>query len=211
MVEVLKGIHSIDHSEAKDHSLESWIIDCPEGVVIIDGGMKPEAVVSIEAELKLIDKDWKDVKLILITHKHGDHIKNLPQLKELSMAPVKSEEHEARLIKLATGVTVGELKHGEVLPYCGGIEVIHVPGHSEGNSCYYLKKRKAIIAGDTIFGDVEGNLTPPPEKYCLDVKQAMREMRRLMNYDFDALLYTHGKDILKDAKRKVKKLVEENC
>lgn len=198
----------MDHSEAKDHSMESWLLDCGEGVVLVDGGMTEQHVQNIENELNGIGRKWGNVKLILITHKHGDHIKNLPRLVELTGAPVKSQKLEAPLIKEATGVDVDGLEDGEVVPVCGGVEVIHVPGHSEGNCSYYLRRHKAVIGGDTIFGDPEGNLTPPPERYCLDVGQATRGMRRLLDYDFDAFIYTHGKDIMKDAKRRVRELVE---
>ncbi len=211
MVKVLENVYSIDHSEARDHSLETWVLDCSEGVVLIDGGMKENAVENIGKELKSIGKDWGDVKLILVTHKHGDHVKNLPRLVELTGAPVKAEEHEAPLIEAAVGVKVGKLKHKQVLNYCGGIEVVHVPGHSEGNACYNLKKQRALIAGDTIFGDPEGGLTPPPERYCLDAKQATKEIRRLLAYDFDHMLITHGKDVMSDAKKRVQRLVEEHC
>jgi glyoxylase-like metal-dependent hydrolase (beta-lactamase superfamily II) len=208
LVKILDGVYSLDHSEAKNHSMESWILDCKEGVVLVDGGMTEQHVQNIENELKSIGKKWRDVKLILVTHKHGDHINNLPKLVELTGAPVKSQMLEAPLIKEATGVEVEGLDDKEVVPFCGGIEVIHVPGHSEGNCSYYLRRHKAIIGGDTIFGDPEGNLTPPPERYCLDVEQATREMRRLLDYDFDSFIYTHGKDIMKDAKHRVRELVE---
>jgi glyoxylase-like metal-dependent hydrolase (beta-lactamase superfamily II) len=208
-MEVLKGVHSIDHSEAKDHSLETWVLDCSEGVVLVDGGMTPQAVDNIAAELDSMKKTWNDVKLILVTHKHGDHVNNLPKLKELTGAPIKAQKFEAPLIEKAVGVKVEGLVDKEVIPFCGGIEVIWVPGHSEGNSCYYLKKQKAIIAGDTIFGDPDSNLMAPPEMYCLDAKLATKEMNRLLKYDFDYLLYTHGKDILGGAKAKVKELVEK--
>ena len=211
MVKVLENVYSIDHSEARDHSLETWVLDCGEGVVLIDGGMRENAVENIGKELKSIGKGWGDVKLILVTHKHGDHVKNLPKLVELTGAPVKAEEHDAPLIEAAVGVKVGKLKHKQVLNYCGGIEVVHVPGHSEGNACYYLKKQRALIAGDTVFGDPEGGLTPPPERYCLDAKQATKEIWRLLSYDFDYLLITHGKDIMSDAKKRVQRLVEEHC
>lgn len=210
MVKILDNVYSIDHSEAKNHSMESWILDCSEGTILIDGGMTPQHVDNIAAELKSIGKKWRDVKAILITHKHGDHIKNLPQLVELTGAPVQAHEYEAPLIKEAVGVEVIGLKDHTVLPWCGGIELIHVPGHSEGNSSYYLKKHKAIIAGDTIFGDEESNLMPPPEKYCLDVEQATSGMGRLLDYDFDNFIYTHGKDIIGEAKEKVRALVEEH-
>jgi glyoxylase-like metal-dependent hydrolase (beta-lactamase superfamily II) len=211
MVKILENVYSIDHSEAKNHSMESWILDCSEGTILIDGGMTPAHVEGIRKELKSIDKDWSEVDLILITHKHRDHISNLPKLVELTEAPVKAHELEAPLIKEAVSVEVEGLKDHTVLPYCGGIELIHVPGHSEGNSSYYLRKHKAIIAGDTIFGDENSNLMPPPERYCLDVKQATVEMKRLLEYDFDVFIYTHGKDIMKDAKKQVQALVEKNC
>lgn len=211
MVKVLENVYSIDHSEAHDHSLETWILDCKEGVVLIDGGMRENAVDNIGKELESMGKGWGDVRLILVTHKHGDHVKNLPKLVELTGAPVKAEEHEAPLIEAAVSVKVGKLKHKQVLRFCGGVEVVHVPGHSEGNACYYLRRHRAMIAGDTIFGDPQGSLIPPPEKYCLDVKQATQMIRRLLDYDFDYLLITHGKDAMGDARARVEKLVEERC
>ena len=46
-------------------------------------------------------------------------------------------------------------------------------------------------------------------KYCLDVNQATKEIERLLNYDFDVLMYTHGKDIMENAKTHVKRLVQK--
>jgi glyoxylase-like metal-dependent hydrolase (beta-lactamase superfamily II) len=206
MVEVMKGVHAIDLSEPGRLSLECYILNCDEGVVLIDTGMTESAIDLIGAELDSIDKGWGDIEKVLITHKHGDHINNLAKVKELTGVEVLSHSGDAGDIKESTGVEVKGLEHGDTLPYCGGIEVVHVPGHSEGNCCYYLPKKKAMIAGDTIFGDDEGNLEAPPERYCLDVEQAAREIKRLMDYDFDALLITHGKNTLKGAKEKVKRL-----
>jgi glyoxylase-like metal-dependent hydrolase (beta-lactamase superfamily II) len=210
MVEILKGIRGIDHSEKQDHSLESWVLDCPQGVIIVDTAMRPESVDKIGEELKSIGKNWNDVKLILITHKHGDHTKNIAKIVEHTHAPVKAHELEAPLIEKVIGVRVEGLPHGTILPYCGGIEVIHIPGHSEGNACYLLLKRKTLIAGDTIFGDDLGNITEPPERYCLDSKLAAKNISVLLEYDFDSLLITHGLDTMIDAKKKIKKLVEKN-
>ncbi|MDH5201097.1 MAG: MBL fold metallo-hydrolase [Candidatus Bathyarchaeota archaeon] len=206
MVEVLKGVHTIDLSETGRLSLECYLLDCPEGVVLVDTGMQESAVKKIGAELDSMGRSWRDIEAILITHKHGDHIRNLPRVKELTGAEVMAHKGDAKDIEESTKVEVKGLEHGDRLPYCGGIEVIHVPGHSAGNCCYYLPGKKLVIAGDTVFGDEEGNLEAPPERYCLDVKQASREIRRLMEYDFDALLITHGKNTMQGAKEKVEKL-----
>jgi glyoxylase-like metal-dependent hydrolase (beta-lactamase superfamily II) len=210
MVEVLKGVYSIDHSDTGNHSLESWVLNCGEGVIIVDTAMRDTAIEKIGNEIKSFGKSWKDVKLILITHKHGDHTRNIPKIVELTGAPVKAHELEAPLIEKAVGTRVEGLPHGTILPYCGGIEVVHVPGHSEGNASFYLPKYKAMIAGDTVFGDENSNLMTPPERYCLDAKMAAKEIVTLLDYDFDAILYTHGKDIMKDAKAKIKELLEKS-
>ncbi len=206
MVEVINGVYAIDLTEEGRLSLECYLLDCPEGVVLVDTGMQPSALDKIEAELNLMGRRWFDVEAVLITHKHGDHIRNLPKVKELTGAEIMSHKGDAEDIESSTGVKVKGLEHGETLPYCGGIEVVHVPGHSEGNCCYHLPKKKLMIAGDTVFGDEEGNLEAPPERYCLDVEQASRGIKRLMDYNFDALLITHGKNTLVGAKEKVKDL-----
>jgi len=206
MPEVMKGIYNIDLSEEGRLSLEAYLLDCGEGVVLVDTGMQPRDVDRIGAVLGEMGKEWGDIGLVFITHKHGDHINNLAKVKELTGASVMAGEGDITDIEKATGVKIDRgLKHGDQLEPCG-IEVIHVPGHSEGNLCLYLPGYKAIIAGDTIFGDEEGNLQPPPERYCLDVEMAEREIRRLLSYDFDALLISHGKNILKNAKSKVEAL-----
>jgi len=207
MVEILEGVHSIDFSEAQDHSRELWVLDCPEGVVLIDTGMGEATLDKIEAELALIGKTWRDVEVVLITHRHGDHTRNLKRVRELTNARVMAHRDEVSAIKNQTSVDVQDLDHGERLPYCGGIEVIHVPGHTEGNCCYYLPRKRVMIAGDTVFGDEEANLLPPPERYCLDVEQATKEIERLLSYDFNVLLYTHGKDVTEEAKKKIRDLV----
>lgn len=207
MVEILEGIHSIDFSESKNHGMELWFLESPEGVVLVDTGMGDEVLGLVEAELGSLGKGWGDVKIVLITHRHGDHVRNLAKVKELSGASIYCQAEEVTAIKEQTGVEPEGLTHGATLPHCGGVEVIHVPGHTEGNCCYLLRGRGILIAGDTIFGDEKGNINEPPEKYCVDVEQATRELARFLDYDFDALIYTHGKDILTGAKEKVEALV----
>jgi len=131
-------------------------------------------------------------------------------VKEVTDAEVMAGEGDVQDIEAATGVRIDRgLRHGDFFDVCGGIEVIHVPGHSVGNLSLYLRRQKAIIAGDTIFGDERGNIGPPPEKYCLDVRKAESEIKRLLFYDFDALLLSHGKNLLKGAKSRVRMLCEE--
>ena len=42
------------------------------------------------------------------------------------------------------------VRDGEVLPICGGIEVIHTPGHTPGHICLYLKESGILVGGDAV-------------------------------------------------------------
>ena len=154
-------------------------------------------------------RNWGDIKMIIITHAHGDHINNLPQVKGLTDAEVVIGDGDEGALEERAGIPADiVLDTGDMIGACGNIEIIRVPGHSDGNLSLYLHKYKAIIAGDTIFGDSEGTLEAPPEKYCNDVEAAAKNLEILANYDFDTLLLSHGKNNLSGAKEKVLALIE---
>jgi glyoxylase-like metal-dependent hydrolase (beta-lactamase superfamily II) len=186
-----------------------YILRCEGGLILIDVGFTPLCIANIEAELHDMCEKWDSIKLILITHAHGDHIENLQKVLELTDHPeVMLGTGDMEALKEQTGVeTDMGLEQGDLIGACGGIEIISVPGHSAGNLTYYLREEKAMIVGDTIFGDDDGNLFTPPAKYSDDAEMAKREIRKLLDYDFDKLLLAHGKNILRNAKEEVEKLV----
>lgn len=210
MVEVLKGVRAVEVAKADGLDTEVYILECEGGLILIDVGFTPTCKDNIKAELDGMGRDWEDVKLILITHAHGDHIDNLGEVKELTGAEVMLGEGDIYSLKEQTGVDADMgLEDGDVIDACGGIEVIHVPGHSKGNLCFYLRRHRLIIAGDTIFGDQHRNLYAPPEKYCEDVELAAKGIKKLLNYDFNKLLLSHGKNLMRGAKKRVEDLVAE--
>jgi len=209
LVEVMKGLRVVDIAKADGLDTEVYILVCEGGLILVDVGFTPQCLDSIQAELDEMGKTWGDIEMIIITHAHGDHIDNLPQARELTGAEVVIGEGDEGRLYERTGVKADVvLGHGDFIGACGGVEIVHVPGHSEGNLCLYLRGYRAIIAGDTIFGDSNGNLEAPPEKYCEDVVEASKNLSILADYDFDALLLSHGKNMMADAKEKVLKLIE---
>ena len=209
MTRVSSRVRSIEVAKADDLSTEVYLLECDGGLILIDVGFTPLCISNIGAELAEMGKTWKDIKLILITHAHGDHIENLPRVLKLIGSPeVMLGAGDVDSLKEQTGVKADiGLEHGDLISVCGGIEVVAVPGHSDGNLSFYLRDEKMMIVGDTIFGDDDGNLYPPPEKYSNDAGLAAREIRKLLAYDFDKLLLSHGKNILRNAKGKVEEMV----
>ena len=209
MTRVSSRVRTIEVAKADNLSVEVYLLECDGGLILIDVGFTPLCINNIGAELVKIGKSWGDIKLILVTHAHEDHIENLPSVLKLIGKPdVMLGAGDVDSLKEQTGVKADMgLEHGDLISACGGIEVISVPGHSDGNLSFYLRDEKMMIVGDTIFGDDYGNLYTPPEKYCKDAGLAAREIRRLLAYDFDKLLLSHGKNILKNAKDKVEELI----
>ena len=125
--------------------------------VVIDPGDRFKKIKSF------IDENDLDVKAILLTHGHYDHIGQTKALKELTGADIYIHKLDADKLtdpkkslaaysyaKCEPAPADKQLEGGEVLRLAGmEIEVIHTPGHSAGGVCYIIEKN--IFCGDTLF------------------------------------------------------------
>jgi glyoxylase-like metal-dependent hydrolase (beta-lactamase superfamily II) len=83
------------------------------------------------------------------------------------------------------------LRDGEVLPYCGGITVVHTPGHTHGHICLYLQEHKALIAGDTLIVQ-DGKLAMGPAEYNFDTDTARKSLEKLSRYEIRTVISYHS-------------------
>lgn len=96
-------------------------------------------------------------------------------------------------------------KDGELLP--GGIWVVQLNDQkSYGESALFIQQGKGIlITGDALIGKPAGSLSMlPAEKYA-DAAKAREGLRRLLKYNFDAILVGDGTSILTGAKQAVER------
>ena len=127
-------------------------------VVIIDPGDAPEYLINH------INKEGLEVKAILLTHGHFDHILGLPGFMAEFKVPVYAHEEEFKLLaddELNVSRRVNRsyefndaeaVEDGDVLELAGmKFIVIHTPGHTSGCVSYYIAKEQVLFSGDTLF------------------------------------------------------------
>ena len=100
------------------------------------------------------------------------------------------------------------LTDGERLSWCGGITVIHTPGHTPGHICLYLERGRVLVAGDAL-NVVEGRLTGPSPQSAENIGQAFASLKKLAAYDIETVVCYHGGPYTSDVNERIAELASE--
>lgn len=98
----------------------------------------------------------------------------------------------------------GDLNPGEKI---GPLMIVAVPGKSAGEVALHWPERKLLIVGDAVIGNQPGRCGLLREKVMDDPTRLKRSVRKLLDLEFDMLLFSDGASILHDAKMRLKELV----
>lgn len=133
-----------------------------------------------------------DLKAILLTHGHIDHTGNASALRAWTGAPVWAHAAEADHVagthryrgisrlcgwletagRFVTRYRPPAIDHafadGDLLPFWGGLRVVHLPGHTGGHCGFYSARHDLLFAGD-LFSDYFWTHLPPR---CLNTAPA---------------------------------------
>jgi glyoxylase-like metal-dependent hydrolase (beta-lactamase superfamily II) len=97
------------------------------------------------------------------------------------------------------------LKDKNFLSWCGGIEVIATPGHMPGHISIYVKDSRTLIAGDALVIENDELVIANPQ-YTLDIEEAKKSAKRLLNYDIDRVICYHGGIYTKNIKEALERI-----
>lgn len=116
-----------------------------------------------------------------------------------------------RLVNLAGRVLRGSwyrpvkvdrgLCDGEVIPVCGGIRVVHTPGHTPGHVSLLHQRSGVLITGDAVVN--VGGLRSAPRLLCANLAAENETRKRLADLEYEIAAFTHGAEIRHNAKAAV--------
>jgi glyoxylase-like metal-dependent hydrolase (beta-lactamase superfamily II) len=223
-MEIIEGIHRVDEASANMAHANVYLLINGEELTVIDTGTSGNAQKTVEYIQKIGHKPT-DVKTIILTHYHMDHMGSAKELKDLTNAKVAAHTEDADFVSgkkpfpkpknilfraVSTFVKPAPvqvdviLKEGDKI---SGLTVIHSPGHTPGSIMLLDEKRKVLFAGDTLrYGGKK--ISGAPEQFSADLNQAKESVAKASTLNFDIMLPGHGEPLKPNASEEIKKFNE---
>ena len=137
--------------------------------MVIDPG---DDIADVQA---LLQKHNLQVKQIVITHAHIDHVGGAMKLRVATGAPILINQNDYALLKMldVQAALLGmqdpcKVEVDRSLEELDKVQagsltasVLHTPGHTEGSICLYFPAEQKLIAGDTLFAGSIGRTDLP--------------------------------------------------
>ena len=162
--------------------------------------------------LSFVKENNAELKYILLTHAHFDHIGGVKKLKEKTGAKVYLHTEDKEILDMTNEfmnmVGLPEIDVPEVDVYINDgdkiqlgdsvVDVIHLPGHTPGGVGYLVDNM--IFSGDTIFLNSVGRTDLPGGDFNI-LKESIKN--KLFNLDGSTIIYTgHGAETSVDYEKK---------
>lgn len=179
---VLPGIRRIvapNASAMTYHGTNTYLIDGPDGTVVLDPG--PADAGHVQA----IQQATGDrVAMILVSHTHRDHVGAVDALKRVTGAPTVG------FAGFADDTFVPDIGVGDN-DVVAGLAVLHTPGHAADHLCFAMAAadgRRLLFSADHVMS-WSSSIVSPPGGSMVDY---FANLRRLLERDDDVFLPGHG-------------------
>jgi hydroxyacylglutathione hydrolase len=166
--------------------------------------------------LKILKMSIGEVKQIINTHAHFDHIGGNGYFVD---AKISIHEDDAPIVekgdqkmsyadyfdgKLSPREVHTKLKEGDTVD-AGSmeLEVIHTPGHTKGSICLYDKSSKTLFTGDTVFSDGIGRTDMPGGNDA----ELNKSIEKISSLDVRRLFPGHGEPLVLDEPKKLGEII----
>jgi hypothetical protein len=94
-------------------------------------------------------------------------------------------------------------------PLAPGLTAIPVDGAAVGEiAIHWEAESGTMVIGDALINFEPYGFTFLPAKYCSNFKLMRASLRKLLDYSFERMLFSHGEPILSHARERLKALLE---
>jgi metallo-beta-lactamase class B len=151
--------------------ISAVLVATPEGLVLMDGDL-PQSVPQITANVKKLGFRVEDIKWIVVSHTHYDHVGGVAALARISGAKVAASPHAAAALRAGApaaddpqGVppynvpfpkvaNVVEIADGGTISL-GGLVLTahHTPGHTPGGTSWTWRSCEKTRCLDLVYAD----------------------------------------------------------
>ena len=169
-------------------------------IILIDAGFPGQTDVFVRA-IEDAGQRVEALTDIILTHQDADHIGCVHDLLKLAPnARVIAHTEEAPYIDgtlppikgfHSQNIRVDQtVTDGEILPMCGGIEVVHTPGHTPGHICLLLHEGNVIVCGDAL-NISNGKIIGPNPQYTQDMATGLLSLEKIKSFHPAAVVSYH--------------------
>lgn len=209
-----------------------YVIVGHDGLTLIDTSLSPQTPRRLEPQLQKRSFQLDDIRHILITHAHPDHLGGLADFQRRTKARTCAHRRDAPVIRgemtlvrprreyltgLARLMSYGptmpppaparvdvELSGGQVLDeVLPGLQVIETPGHSPGHIAFWWPEKRLLFGGDVMM-HLPWGLALPVAAFTPDMAEARRSVRKVADLDVDILCLGHGAPIVGGAAARIR-------
>lgn len=203
-MEISKGVEML-HLDFHGNIIHPILLWDRETAVLIDTGF-PGQIEDLRVAMEKAGVSLDKLKAVILTHQDMDHIGCLPEILQECGNQVKVYAHEldkpfiqgelpllkdGHLENPPKGRVDYTLIDDQELPFCGGIRVIHTPGHTPGHISLYLKQSKTLVAGDSMYS-VKGILGGIHAPTTPDMTAARLSLQKYVDLDIASVVCYHG-------------------
>lgn len=209
--------------------VNTFLLESSDGCTLIDSGLPGSADKVLQA-IREFGKQPKDIRHIVLTHAHPDHIGSFAALKKATTAdaymhpldaPIATSGRGFRPMTAAPGLLTGimfrlfvrpvasvesaSIEHlvedEEKLPIADGLTAIHVPGHCAGQLALLWPRYGGVLFAADACSNMMGLGWSLGYE---DFEEGKRSLRKLTTLKFQVACFGHGKAILQNAADKFK-------
>jgi glyoxylase-like metal-dependent hydrolase (beta-lactamase superfamily II) len=197
----------------------------PDGLTLIDAGV-PGSARSIADAIRQLGHDLPDVRRLVLTHFHADHVGAAAEIAAWGDVAVLAHHADASVIRgkvagpppvltdwerplyeqVSKGMTPTpptpvrvdrELDDGDVVDFGGGARVVAAPGHTAGSIALHLPQRQVLFAGDAVARSQDGRVILGV--FNVNRAEAIASFKRLAALDVEVACFGHGEPLVERA------------